>query len=91
MHFNYINAAPYGAAYRKEREKDIQGTGKIGACRGRDEQDGEITDEGRQMQENGGMGRKPFEDSSASTAEGRKYGRSSTLPETFHSQNQHTN
>lgn len=73
VHFNYTNAAPHGAHYRKERERgrDKKGTGKIGVGRRGDEKDRKIRNEGRGMQENEGMKRKPFEESSMGTAKGR--------------------
>lgn len=79
VHFNYTNAAPHGAHYRKERGKERErdkkkkggGDWEDWDDRRRDEKDRKIRNEGRGMQENEGMERKPFEESSMLTAKGR--------------------
>ena len=70
VHFNYTNAAPHGAHYRKERERerDKKGTVKSGVGRRRDEKDRKDRSKGRGMQGKEGTGRKPFEESSMRTA-----------------------
>lgn len=57
VHFNYTNAAPHGAHYRKERGKEIKRKGDwedLGG-RGRDEKGRKIRNEGRGPQKNEGM------------------------------------
>lgn len=50
VHFNYTNAAPHGAHYRKERgseRKKKKGDWEDWGGRGRDEKDRKIRNEGR--------------------------------------------